>query len=114
MASLGGFTSVDAASYGPAIAGSLSPGGKSMEVRFMASAIASSTRLTTNSPVDMDVARGVLGRAVGVVLQAEHDQRRILRETLKNENGAALTTPSGLKVVTSAIGRGTTRPHSSL
>ena len=34
--------------------------------------------------------------------------------TLKNEKGAALTTPSGLSVDTSAIGRGTTRPHSSL
>jgi hypothetical protein len=29
---------------------------------------------------DMDVARGVLGRSVGVVLQAQHDQRRVLGE----------------------------------
>ena len=34
--------------------------------------------------------------------------------TLKNENGAALTTPAGDSVVTSAMGRGTTSPHSSL
>jgi len=62
----------------------------------------------------MDVAGGILGRAVGVVLQAEHDQRGVLREHVEKEKGAALTTPAGLIDVTSAIGRGTTSPHNSL
>ena len=51
-----------------------------MAVRFMASAIASSTRLTTNSPVTWMLRVVSLGVPSVVVLQAEHDQRRVLRE----------------------------------
>ena len=36
------------------------------------------------------------------------------QNTLKNENGAALTTPVGPSVVTHAIGRGSTKDVSTL
>ena len=51
----------------------------------------------------------------GVVNAAPFSFFNVFSENaLKNEKGAALTTPSGLSVDTSAMGRGTTRPHSSL
>src|SRR5216684_6013483 len=61
-----------------------------------------------------DMLERVLRRAVRPRLQAEDDERRILAEYIKKENGAALTTPSLPTVVTRAIGRGTTSAASSL
>ncbi len=113
-ASRGGFTSVDAASFSPNTVGSLSPGGKSIDVRFMSSAMASSTRLTTNSPVMWMLRVVSLGEPSALCCRPSTMSAGFSENTLKNENGAALTTPSGLSVDTSAIGRGTTRPHSSL
>ena len=65
-------------------------------------------------PAAVDVARGVLGAEIGLVLQAEHQSGGSSEKTLKKLNGAALTLPFSSSVVTSAIGRGTTTPHSSL
>ena len=61
-----------------------------------------------------DMLERVLRRAIRPGLQAEDDERRILAEYIKKENGAALTTPSLPTVVTRAIGRGTTSAASSL
>jgi hypothetical protein len=62
-------------------------------------------------PAAVDVARGVLWTEIGLVLQAEHGSSE---KTLKKLNGAALTLPFSSSVVTSAIGLGTTTPHSNL
>ena len=61
-----------------------------------------------------DMLERVLRRAVRPRLQADDDERRILAEYIKKENGAALTTPSLPTVVTRAIGRGTTSAVRSL
>ena len=79
----------------PATAGSLSPGGKSMAVRFMASAIASSTRLTTNSPVTWILRVVSLGVPSWLCCRPSTISAGFSENTLKKENGAALTTPSG-------------------
>ena len=61
-----------------------------------------------------DVARGVLHRPAGAVFDAEITIGGSSASTLKKLKGAALTTPLAPRLVTSAIGRGTTRLVSSL
>ena len=65
-------------------------------------------------PAAMDVARGVLGAEIGLVLQAEHQKGRIFGEDVEEAEGRGVDAPFSSSVVTSAIGRGTTTPHSSL
>src|SRR3979490_785691 len=65
-------------------------------------------------PVAVDVARGVLSTEIGLVLPAEHHERGIFGEDVEELKGAALTAPFSSSVVTRAIGRGTTTPHSNL
>ena len=62
--------------------------GKSVAVRFIASAMASSTELTTNSPLRWILRVVSLGRAVFVVLQTEDEQGRILGEHVEEGEGA--------------------------
>jgi len=53
---------------------------------------------------EADVAGGVLGRAVVTVAGGQGHDGRIGPSTLKKLKGAALMRPSGLSVVTSAMG----------
>jgi hypothetical protein len=50
----------------------------------------------------------------GRTLEANMHSGGSSQNTLKNENGAALTTPVGPIVVTQPIGRGSTNPASNL
>src|SRR5262249_21997055 len=110
----GGLISAEGKLASPSAVGSPSPEGKSVAGRFMASAIASSTRLTTNSPVRRVLRVVAFGEPSSLCCRPSTTSAGCSENTLKNENGAALTTPAGLIDVTSAIGRGTTSPHRSL
>jgi hypothetical protein len=65
-------------------------------------------------PAAVDVARGVLGLKSALCCRPSTRRGGSSEKTLKKLNGAALTLPFSSSVVTSAIGRGTTTPHSSL
>ena len=103
----GGRTACEAAGVSPASVSSSTSGGASMQVMFMASALLSATRLTTNSPVSRIFAAVSLKRS-------EPAKSPIATVggscpiTLKKLNGAALITPLAEIVVTQAIGRGVT------
>jgi hypothetical protein len=70
--------------------------------------------LTTNSPVRSMLIAVSFCRPSGLRLDANMHSGGSSQNTLKKENGAALTTPVGPTVVTQAIGRGSTNPASSL
>jgi len=99
----------DGAAVRPARANSLSPNGSDAAHWFIASAMDSSTRFTTNSCV----ARTFSAVSFGVPLSrspgAKAQMGGFAPNRLKKLNGAAFTFPSAVMVVTSAIGRGVTR-----
>ena len=64
--------------------------------------------------VAADVACGVLGGEIGLVLQAEDDERRIFGEHIEEAERRRVDDTVLVNVVTSAIGRGTTTPHNNL
>jgi hypothetical protein len=80
----------------------------------MRSANPSSTRLTVNEPMSRICADVSFGEPSGRDCNPRTMSGGASANTLKNENGAALTMPPGPSVVTSAIGRGTTSAHRSL
>ena len=98
----------------PARLNSLSLSGISAAEACIALAVSSSTRLTTNSPVRR------MFFSVCFIAPSERGLKLRMQSggaseiTLKNENGAQLATPLSLQVDTQAIGRGITRPMSSL
>jgi hypothetical protein len=73
----------------------------------MAPARSSSTRWTTKVPVAAMLRVVSLAELSGLCSRPRTISAGSSEKTLKKLNGAALTTPSGPKVVTSAIGRGT-------
>ncbi len=85
-----------------------------MAQMFIASAIASSTRLTTNSAVSRMLRTVSLGAPLWRCSTPSVTTAGSWLSTLKKLKGAALTIPSRSTVVTSAIGRGTTAPISNL
>src|SRR5262245_57972925 len=74
----------------------------------MASAMPSSTRLTTNSPLRWILRVVSFGEPSSFCCKPRTTKAGGSENTLKKENGAALTIPSALLEVTKAIGRGTT------
>ena len=80
----------------------------------IASAVDSSTRLTTNSPVRR------MFFSVCLIVPSERRLKLTMHSggsseiTLKNENGAQFATPFSFQVEIQAIGRGITSPISSL
>jgi hypothetical protein len=94
--------------------GSPISGGKSPLVSCMARASGSSGMLTTNSPVRWILVSVSLVRPSGRLLTANMQSGGSSQNTLKKENGAALTTPVGPMLVTQAIGRGSTKEVSTL
>jgi hypothetical protein len=80
----------------------------------MARAIASSTRLNTNSPTSRMLTVVSLAPPSGLRRSPSTTSGGSSANTLKKLNGAALMGPLALCEVTSAIGRGTIRPPSSL
>ena len=81
---------------------------------FIASAIPSSTRLTTNSPAPAMLRVVSFGLLPGRCCSPSTISAGSSEKTLKKLKGAAFTTPSGDRLVTSAIGRGVTLAQSSL
>ena len=110
----GGCTNRDGAVDRPTFAISLTCGGTRSPHSCICCAMASSARWTTNSRV-----RAMLP-AVSFCVPSDRRLTLIITmggsspSMLNIENGAALTTPSGPSVVTSAIGRGTMRLAISL
>ena len=98
----------------PVCSNSLTSSANSWLEMCMALAVASSTRLTTNSPVrrmffsECFMAPSL--RGLMPITQSGGSSEN----TLKKENGAQLATPFALQVEIHAIGRGMTRPMSSL
>ena len=88
---------------------SLMSAGKSTAHWFICSPIASSTRLTTNAPRSRMCAEVSFRPPPGFACKPSTQSAGSSLKMLKNENGAAFTTPVGPIVVTSAIGRGITR-----
>jgi hypothetical protein len=110
----GCFTSFAGAGVRPYFANSLSASGISVPERCIALAVPSSARLTTNSPVRRMFFRVCLMVPSERQLKLRMQSGGSSEITLKNENGAQLATPFSLQVETQAIGRGITRPMSSL
>ena len=110
----GCFTVIAGAVVRPTCSNSLTSSGYSLLDRCIAFAVASSTRLTTNSLVrrmffsECFIAPSLLG--LMPITQSGGSSEK----TLKNENGAQLATPFSLHVEIQAIGRGITRPMRSL
>ncbi len=110
----GCFTVFAGAGVRPARVNSLSLSGSSAAEACIALAMASSTRLTTNSLVRR--------MFFSVCFMAPSERGLKLRMhsggsseiTLKKEKGAQLAMPASLQVDTQPIGRGMTRPMSSL
>ena len=85
-----------------------------MAVMFIASATSSETRFTTNSPVSRIFPRVSFGHG-GLWLPIPTPTTGGSPEkALKNEKGAAFTTPFLSRLTTQAIGRGVTVDTSSL
>ena len=81
----------------------------------MAFAVASSTRLTTNSCVRrMFFSECLMAPSLARGLMPTTQSGGSSLKTLKNENGAQFATPFALRVEIQAIGRGITSPISSL
>jgi hypothetical protein len=81
----------------------------------MAFAVASSTRLTTNSPLRrMFLSECLVAPSLARGLMPTTQTGGSSLNTLKNENGAQLAIPFSLRVEIQAIGRGITSPISSL
>ena len=79
-----------------------------MPVRLTCSTSSSGHRLTTNSPVATALrSESLVPTEVNCTTGGDTE------EIVKNECGARLSTPSALRVVTQAIGRGTTTLFSS-
>jgi len=97
----------------PARATSLTPGGSGRAHSTIFAATASSQRWITHSPRASRLAAVSFGVPSSRSAGAKTARGGSVPMTLKNENGAALTTPAASTVVTSAIGRGTTSPASS-
>src|SRR5918992_1619978 len=109
-ATLGGRTTSEGTGVRPAMANSLTSVGYSAAVRFMASAMASTTTLTTNSPVS-----SILARVSFRLSPAWRDEENTIvggsyATALKKEKGARFTSPAADMLDTKAIGRGTTTP----
>ena len=68
---------------------------------------------TTYSPVARTLCSVSLSRMAPLVTGEKTSDGGFPPPALKNENGARFATPSGLKLETKAIGRGTTQPVSS-
>ncbi len=98
----------EAAVVRPAASTSETSGGKSMAQVFMASASASSTMLTTKDPAAPMCRVVSFGAWSGLCCRPSTTSGGASENTLKNEKGAAFTTPPGPSVETSAMGRGTT------
>ncbi len=98
----------EAAVVRPAASTSETSGGKSMAQVFMASASASSTMLTTKDPAAPMCRVVSFGEWSGLCCRPSTTSGGASENTLKNEKGAAFTTPPGPSVETSAMGRGTT------
>ena len=99
----------------PARSNSLSSSGSSSLERCIAFAVASSTRLTTNSPVRrMFFSVCFIAPSLERGLMPTTQSGGSSLKTLKKENGAQLATPFALRVEIHAIGRGITSPMSSL
>ena len=81
---------------------------------FIASALSRETKLTTNSPVSRMFASVSLGWPGARLPMLMPTVGGSPASTLKNETGAALTSPAALRVTTQAIGRGVTVEVSSL
>src|SRR6516164_1451864 len=107
-----GFTSVLATGVRPQMANSSTPAGYSPDVRFIFSAISSVTMLITNSPVARTFASVSLGGSR--TPEANVTTGGLAHTALKKLKGARLREPSGDKVETNAIGRGTMQPIRSL
>ena len=107
-------TSIAGASARPAFSNSLSSSAYSRLDWCIALAVASSTRLTTNSLVRRMFFSECLSAPSLRGLMPTTQSGGSSEKTLKNENGAQLATPLALRVEIHAIGRGMTRPISSL
>src|SRR5215510_11893437 len=112
-ATRGALTFTPGAAVRPVSANSSTSGGYSPEVRFICSANASSTMLTTKSCV-----YSIL-RIVSFFLSSRRPEENasvggLLHTAMKKLNGARLGIASSLRLDTQAIGRGTTQPMSSL
>lgn len=110
----GGATVFDGTACNPACASSLLPRGSASPQACICSAIASSVRCTTNSPVRRMLAAVSLTRPSCMRLMLTKTSGGSSPTMLNMLKGAALTVPSGSRVVTSAIGRGTIRLAISL
>src|SRR5439155_14545117 len=110
----GGLTATDGQTLSSASASSSTSGSNSMAVTFIAEAVSSATRLTTNSPVSRMLARVSLAwpderRPTPMPITGGSDEK-----ALKKEYGAAFNAPWTSWDTTQAIGRGTTVDTSSL
>ena len=110
----GGATALEGAVVKPTIATSLTSGGMRAPQACICSAMASSARCTTNSPLARMLAAVSLMSPSACLLMLIITMGGSSPSMLNIEKGAALTTPAALTVVTSAIGRGTIRLDISL
>jgi len=110
----GTLTRSDAARKSPASLGSSTPFGNAIEVTRICCASENGTRLTTKCSVSRMFARVSFGSAGPLLPMPIPTVAGSLPNTLKKENGAALTAPRLSRVVTQAIGRGRTVASSNL
>jgi hypothetical protein len=105
----GGRTSCEGAAASPARRISSTLRGAAAEVWFIASRSSQVTMLQTHSPVSwMFASVSLTPPSAWLPLQAIMTMGGASATALKNENGARLTTPALLMVLTQPIGRGTT------
>ena len=111
---LGTDTNSEASAVSPANSNSFTSDGCSPAVVFMASAMSSTTTLTTNSPVASTFARASFDFHSACRATPMTTVGGVYDTALKNEKGARFATPSPETVETRAIGRGTITPVRTL
>jgi hypothetical protein len=97
----------------PASSTSLISAGKSVAQRFIFWAMSSVTTLTTNSPVRRNVPGRVLGNG-GLVGHADADDWRVCTQVVVCAEECRVQAAIFIHAGMSAIGRGATKPTSSL